>query len=168
MKRWDPARFATLADTLAARGITPLWSAGPGEEPVVRAVDPDGRYASVAGALDLAQLWHLVAGARLLVAPDTGVAHLGRIVGTPTATLFGPRSAVLCGAGDFWRDSPYRAVTVDPFPCRDQTRLFGRDIAWVRRCGRSPLECPHPRCMDALDDAQAWPALVALVPELVR
>ena len=57
------------------------------------------------GALDLAQLWHLLAGAELLVAPDTGVAHLGRIVGAPTVTLFGPGSALLCGAGDFWRDA---------------------------------------------------------------
>jgi hypothetical protein len=45
---------------------------------------------------------------------------------------------------------PWRAVTVDPFPCRDQTVLFRREIAWVRRCGRSIAECPHPRCMDAI------------------
>jgi hypothetical protein len=65
-------------------------------------------------------------------------------------TLFGPGSAVICGAGDFWRASPYRAVTVDPFPCRDQRVLFKREIAWVRRCGRGTAECPAPRCMHAI------------------
>jgi len=29
--------------------------------------------------------------------------------------------------------------------------LFKRDIAWVRRCGRSTAECPAPRCMQAID-----------------
>jgi len=28
-------------------------------------------------------------------------------------TRFGPASAVLFGAGDFWRESPFRAVTID-------------------------------------------------------
>ena len=149
LKLWAPERVAEVARWLAARGIAPVWSGGPGEEDLVRAVDPASRYTSFAGKLDVAQMWHLVAGARLLVAPDTGIAHLGRIVGTPTVALFGPGSAVICGAGDFWRDSPYRAVSADPFPCRDQTILFRRDIAWVRRCGRSTAECAHARCMDA-------------------
>ena len=107
-----------------------------------------------AGRLDLAQLWQLLAGARVLVAPDTGVAHLGRIVGAPTVALFGPGSALLCGAGDFWRDAPYRAVTVDPFdvprparavqarhrvgaPLRAQRRRMPGSIAACRR-SRSP------------------------------
>ena len=100
--------------------------------------------------LDLAQMWRLIVGAKALVAPDTGIAHLGRVVGTPTVALFGPGSATICGAGDFWRDARYRAVSVEPFPCRDQRILFRRDIAWVRRCGRSTAECAHPRCMDAI------------------
>ena len=98
--------------------------------------DPHRRFASFAGSLDLAQLWRLLAHARLLVAPDTGVAHLARVVGVPTVALFGPGSAVITGAGEFWRNAPYRAVTVDPFPCRDQSILFRREIEWVRRCAR--------------------------------
>ena len=120
------------------------------ETALVQAADPGTRFRSLAGQLDLAQLWHLLAGARVLVAPDTGVAHLGRIVGVPTVALFGPGSALLCGAGDFWRDAAYRAVTVDPFPCRDQRVLFKREIAWVRRCGRSVAQCPRHLCMPAI------------------
>jgi ADP-heptose:LPS heptosyltransferase len=150
LKQWASERWRTLAKELDRRGIAPVWSAGANEAALVQAVDPGNRFRSLAGQLDLAQLWHLLAGARVLVAPDTGVAHLGRIVGVPTVALFGPGSAVLCGAGDFWRDAPYRAVTVDPFPCRDQRVLFKREIAWVRRCGRSVAECPRHLCMPAI------------------
>jgi ADP-heptose:LPS heptosyltransferase len=151
LKQWLPERWRALARRLAARGIAPVWSGGAGEDDAVRACDPGGEFASLAGRLDLAQLWQLLAHARVLVAPDTGVAHLGRMVGVPTVALFGPGSAAICGAGEFWRDMPYRAVTVDPFPCRDQTVLFKRDIAWVRRCGRSVAQCPVPRCMHAVE-----------------
>jgi ADP-heptose:LPS heptosyltransferase len=151
LKRWDPLRWRALAAALVARGVEPVWSAGMDEQAIVEACDPDARHASFAGRLDLAQLLHLLAHARLLVAPDTGVAHLGRVAGVPTVALFGPGSAVVCGAGDFWRDMPYRAVTVDPFPCRDQTILFKRDIEWVRRCGRSVAQCPAHRCMSAIE-----------------
>jgi ADP-heptose:LPS heptosyltransferase len=150
LKRWVPERWAELADRLAARGTAPLWSAGPGEEAIVQACDPDQRHSSVAGILNLRQLWHLISGASLLVSPDTGIAHLGRVVGTPTVAIFGPGSATITGAGEFWRNAPYRAVTIEPFPCRDQNVLFKREIAWVRRCARTLSECPHARCMDAV------------------
>jgi ADP-heptose:LPS heptosyltransferase len=110
----------------------------------------------------LPQIWHLLAGASILVSPDTGIAHLGRVVGTPTVVLFGPGSATITGGGAFWRDMPCRAVTVDPFPCRDQRVLFKREIAWVRRCGRSLAECPHPRCMDAISVDAVAPAIASL------
>jgi ADP-heptose:LPS heptosyltransferase len=164
LKQWLPDRWLALAQWLAARSVTPVWSGGSGEDTAVRACDPRGQFASFAGRLDLAQLWHLLADARVLVAPDTGVAHLGRVVGVPTVALFGPGSALLCGAGDFWRDMPYRAVTVDPFPCRDQTVLFKRDIAWVRRCGRSLAQCPAHRCMPAI----GLEAVIAAVEDMME
>jgi hypothetical protein len=61
---------------------------------------------------------------------------------------------------------PGRAVTVEPFACRDQTIQFFRDVAWARRCerlyGDGPLRCAHARCMDAIDLA----AVEAAVDEL--
>lgn len=163
LKQWPAPRWTALATRLAARGVAPVWSAGRGEEALVRACDPQGLYPSYAGRLDLAQLFHLLAGAALLIAPDTGVAHLGRITGTPTVALFGPGSALICGAGRFWRDAPYRAVTVDPFPCRDQTVLFKRNIDWVRRCGRSVSQCPAHRCMPAITGEAVDAAIAELL-----
>ncbi len=151
LKQWTPEKWRGLAEFLSGRGFRLVWSGGPGEQSVVDKIDPDQRYLSFAGRLDLAQLWQLFARASLLVCPDTGAAHLGRIVGIPTVTLFGPGSPVLCGAGEFWRNSPYRAVTIEDFPCRDQRVFFRRTIAWVRRCGRSERTCVAPgACMDAI------------------
>ena len=166
LKQWAPERWAELADRLAARGISPLWSAGRGEESIVQACDAQKRHSSVAGMLSLPQLWHLLAGASVLVSPDTGIAHLGRIVGTPTVAIFGPGSATITGAGEFWRNAPYRAVTLDPFPCRDQRVLFKREISWVRRCARTLAECQHAKCMDAVrvDDVAAAIAALGVGP----
>jgi ADP-heptose:LPS heptosyltransferase len=165
LKQWGLDRWRDVARHLDARGIAPVWSAGSAEGALVAAIDPRQRFASYAGRLDLSQVWHLLAGACALVAPDTGIAHLGRIVGVPTVTLFGPGSAVLCGAGEFWRDARYRAVTVEPFPCRDQRVLFKREIDWVRRCGRSVDECPQHLCMPAISVAAVTQALDDLLKE---
>lgn len=166
LKRWPEERWRSLAEHLEGRGLAVVWTGAAEDQPVVGRVDPERRRASYAGRLDLAQLWALLAGARVLASPDTGVAHLGRIVGVPTVTLFGPGSHVVAGAGRFWRDSPWRAVVVDPFACRDQRTLFKRRVEWVRRCGRSTRECPEPRCMQAITLGAVTAAIGELVPEL--
>jgi len=165
LKRWPAARWMALADELAKRGYSIAWSAGRGEEAIVRECDPDGRFMSYAGRLDLAQMWHLVANAGLLVAPDTGIAHLGRVTFAPTVTLFGPGSAALCAPGEFWGAAPWRAVGLDPFPCRDQRMLFGRRVEWVRRCARTVEQCPEPRCMHAIGVDAVLGAIVELESE---
>ena len=151
LKHWAPDRWRAIAGRLAARGLEPVWSAGRGEDALVRACDPAAERRSYAGELDLPQMRALLDRAALLVSPDTGIAHLARVAGTPSVTLYGPGSATITGPGRFYAAMPWKGVTVDPFPCRDQRVLFRREIAWVRRCGRSTAECPHPRCMDAID-----------------
>lgn len=149
LKHWPTDQWRRLARWLVDQGIQPVWSAGPGEGAMLADLVEDGQ-SSYPGNLRLEQLWHLVANARLLVCPDTGVSHLGKLTGTPTVTLFGPGAADVHGAGEYWRNMPYRAVTVTPFPCRNQHVLFGRQIGWVQRCGRSTQECGEPRCMQAI------------------
>ena len=154
------------------------WSAGPGEESLVDAIarklpDRPGTIGNVslAGKLDLAQMWKLVAGARILIALDSGIAHLAKHTLTPTVCLFGPGSALLFGAGRFWREAPFRSVTIDNFVCRDQTTLFRRDIGWVRRCQRTPgpvlnsQECPAPACMQAIEAVAVVAAADALLAD---
>jgi ADP-heptose:LPS heptosyltransferase len=150
LRHWPAPRWLALADQLAARGVTPVWSGGQAEIELIEQIDGLRRYRSYAGKLDLAQLWHLLGRARLLVVPDTGIAHLGRLTATPTVCLFGPGSNVLFGASRFWRDQPGAAVIIEDFPCRDQNTLFKREINWVKRCQRGLDRCPAPACMHAL------------------
>lgn len=150
LKHWPASRWRDLAKELSFRGYQVVWSAGREEESIVLDVDPQGFFPSYAGKLDLAQLWQLVAGARLLVTLDTGISHLAKLTGTRTICLYGPGSAQLVGRGSFWRDAPFLDVTVPDFSCRDQHLLFKREIPWVLRCGRNLNECSHPRCMDAI------------------
>jgi ADP-heptose:LPS heptosyltransferase len=168
LKRWPPERWQALAESLAARGLTVAWSAGRGEEALVAACDPASCHESFAGRLDLAQLWHLFAGASVVVAPDTGAAHVARAAWAPTVVLFGPGSSTLIGPGRFWKETPWRGVCVDPFPCRDQQVLFGRRVEWVRRCGRSTRECAEPRCMQAVGIQEALAAVNQVMREGTR
>jgi ADP-heptose:LPS heptosyltransferase len=143
-----------------------VWSAGPGESPMIDAIDAGSARTRIDGTLTLPVLRSVLQQARLLVCPDTGIAHLGRIAGVPTVTLFGPGSAVICGPGEFFADMPGASVTVDPFPCRDQTIQFFRDVPWARRCerlfGTGPGRCARAKCMEAIEVA----AVIAAVDRL--
>ena len=158
-KLWPAAHWRALAEALDSAGVRVVWSAGPRELDLVHAVDPDGRFVSMAGKLDLAGLWHLLAGAAVLVSPDTGVAHLARLTGTPAVVLFGPGSPIISGPGRFWHDSPFAVVWVEDIACRDQNLLFERPLPWVRHCWRSVAECGNPRCIQQIDENQVMQAI---------
>lgn len=143
LKLWPAERWQALLAFLQSRGLSPVWSAGPGETAYIDRIDPEGRFPRYCGSLDLAGVWRLLAGARLMVCPDTGVAHLGKVVGVPSVVLFGPGSPEIYGRGAYWRDAPYVAVAAEDFPCRNQPLLFRREVSWVRRCGRSQAACMH-------------------------
>jgi ADP-heptose:LPS heptosyltransferase len=155
VKRWPDARWLELAQFVESLGYTPVWSGGPGEVGLIRAIDPNPRHPNLAGKLGLGELWHLFAGAKAVVCPDTGVAHLGRLIGVPTVALFGPGNASIHGAGRYWRDAPFAAVTIADMPCRDQPYIFRRRVEWVRRCDRDSASCvawrgDHADCMGRL------------------
>jgi ADP-heptose:LPS heptosyltransferase len=165
LKRWPASRWQRLGRRIAEAGYAVALSAGAGEAMLLDQVDRNGRWMRYAGTLSVPELWHLIAGAELVVCPDTGVAHLARLTGAPTVALFGPGSALLSGPGEFWRKSPFTAVTIPDFACRDQTITMKRDVAWIRRCerfpGSAPGQCPEARCMLALTDEMVWDAVRA-------
>ena len=168
LKLWEPEKWRAIVAWLGDAGISTVWSGGRSETHLIDSVDPQRRFPSYAGKLDLAQMWRLLADAKLLVCPDTGIAHLGRLVNVPTVALFGPGSATCFGPGEFWRESPYRAVTVAPFECRNQSALFKRPIVWLSTCERSPAQCPAPRCMQAIDVDMVKVAIRQLLGDQLR
>jgi len=168
VKQWLPERWRTIALSLEAQGLTPVWSGGAAERALVRQIDPEQRFRNFAGELDLGQLWHLLANARALACPDTGVAHLGRMIGVPTLALFGPGSVLVHGAGEFWADVPYMTETLDAIPCRNQQRIFSSAVSWARRCDRNMEECINKTpsgaaCMAGIDEARVRARLEILL-----
>ncbi len=141
LKYWPAAHWQAVAMALARRGLQVVLSAGTGQEGLAHAVDPDGRFQNVAGQLDLRDMWHLLAAARLLISLDTGIAHLARVTATPSIVLFGPGQAALYGPVAFYAATPYRAVTRPDMPCRNETVLFESSRPWIATCVRRPRDC---------------------------
>jgi hypothetical protein len=99
-RRWPPARFVAVAMMLRAQGhrvvITGGWHETELANSVARAADiPAGDV--LAGRTDLAELAAVVAGARLVISNDTGIAHLATGCGTPSVVIFGPMAPSLWG-----------------------------------------------------------------------
>ncbi|QAY71166.1 glycosyltransferase family 9 protein [Xylanimonas protaetiae] len=94
-RRWPERRWARIAAALVAHGMQVALTGVAGERGLCERVadatgGPAGAVTVLAGGLDVPGLARRVAGARLLVCGDTGVAHVATAVGTPSVLLFGP------------------------------------------------------------------------------
>jgi ADP-heptose:LPS heptosyltransferase len=127
VKHWAEPKWAELAALLQRERILPVWSAGPKGRELIRRIDPAGRFPAPGPTLDLAQLWNLIAGAALLVCPDTGTSHMGKLAGTPTVTLYAPGAAALFGRGEFWQEAPFLEV-IDSTLAPRVPSLFKRPV----------------------------------------
>ena len=89
-KQWPAERYGQVARRLAEDGLKSLINFGPGEEPLVRAVElaSDGTAQSVTGSLT--ELIALTRRARLFIGGDTGPTHLAAALGIPVVAIFGP------------------------------------------------------------------------------
>lgn len=99
-RRWPVARHAAVARALTAAGHDVVLTGSAGERDLAAAVAaaaglPPSRV--LAGTTDIAALAALVAGARLLISGDTGIAHLATAYATPSVVLFGPMPPGLWG-----------------------------------------------------------------------
>jgi heptosyltransferase-2 len=84
VKAWDG--FTRLSDDLRGRGITVVAMPGPGERDAVDTALPG---AVALPESDVGTFAALLAGARLVVANDSGPGHLAAAVGAPLVSVFG-------------------------------------------------------------------------------
>lgn len=147
-KRWPPERFAAAARMLLARfGGTAVVLAGSGERVLASEVAAAIGDAAVnlAGRTTLPELGGVIAELDLLLTNDSGPAHIGYALGTPTVTVFGGTDPAE------WQPTwpgRYRSV-VAPVPCRP--------------CNQPTCSVGY-RCLDAVSVT----AVVDAATEIVR
>lgn len=111
-KRWEPGRFAAVAQTLIKRGLTIVVTAGPGEEIIASEVARQIDESVILLSLTIPQLAELIRGAKLYIGNDSGPMHLAAAVGTPIVAAW--------GSSDSRRWRPWgvdHRVIQNPFEC---------------------------------------------------
>jgi predicted lipopolysaccharide heptosyltransferase III len=89
-KTWAAENFARVVEHLAARGLSAVAVAGPGEESVLRRVSENSRAPLVAfNDLSLPEVTALAARSILFVGNDSGIAHIASAVSVPSVVVFG-------------------------------------------------------------------------------
>lgn len=112
-KIWQPERFGTLADRIAAtHEVTFLAIGSRMDRPLVMR---SRRSASVpihdlSGRLNLSMLGALLQNARLLISNDSGPVHIASAVGTPVISIFGRKQPGLSPTR--WRPLGEKAAVV--------------------------------------------------------
>jgi ADP-heptose:LPS heptosyltransferase len=90
-RTWAPHRWARLVAQLGTNGVRTLVTGGHGERALTASVASAHPMAEDWGAaLDLGDLLDLLAAADVVVAGNTGPAHLAAAVGTPVVSIFPP------------------------------------------------------------------------------
>jgi ADP-heptose:LPS heptosyltransferase len=98
-KAWAPEGFAKVGEHLASHaGMVPIYACGPGEAPVLDAVQKAARAPlwRLEG-MSLAQYAAALEGARLFVGNDSGPAHMAAALGRPLVVIFGSSSSPIWG-----------------------------------------------------------------------
>ncbi len=144
-RRWPVERFAEVARTLAGGHGWRIVAAGAGEdaaraEAVVAGLGPCGL--SLAGDLDLGELAALIAAAPLLIANNSGPAHLAAAVGTPVVDV-------------------YAMTNLQHAPWQVPSRIVAHDVP-CRDCRKSVCPAGHHACLREIDAQEVVEAALEL------
>jgi len=155
-RNWRAERYAAVVDHAAARGLATVLTGGPTalERDYAQAIAAAARapVVDLIGRTDLKQLLALLDGARAVVCPDSGPAHMADAVGTPVIGLYATSNPD--------RTGPYRSRQwcVDRYP--DALRRFaGRAVDQVPWGAR----VRHADAMDLIGVADVTAKLDALL-----
>jgi heptosyltransferase I len=103
-KQWPAERYGQVARRLAEDGVNSLINFGPGEEPLVQAVESASEGAAQRITCSLTELIALTRRARLFIGGDTGPMHLAAALGIPVVAIFGPTDPA--------RNGPFRTRSI--------------------------------------------------------
>ena len=123
-KRWPGEAFGQMAAELANRGYDVAVTGSEGEKELTRIVSEAAPGSlNLGGETDLSTLVALVARTSVMVANDTGPAHLAYALRTPSVTLFGPSTdAARWGPLDGERHAVLRGDPISSIPVGEVLR----------------------------------------------
>ncbi len=135
-KRWSPPSFAAVAAGLRDNdGLEPVIAGDASDHQAVEAVRAliPGGATPLAGRTGLMELAALLKVARVVIANDSGPAHLAAAVGAPVVALFGPTHEAFGFA-----------------PRGERVRVISRALACRPCTVHGGLRCPRTRraCLD--------------------
>ena len=118
-KEWAPEGFARIGEYLERKsGVTPIYSCGPGEAPVLDAVEKaSGAPLRRLEGVSLAQFAAALVGARLFVGNDSGPAHMAAALARPEVVIFGSSSSPIWGPWPRQGSNRGARVVQNPFDC---------------------------------------------------
>jgi lipopolysaccharide heptosyltransferase II len=145
-RRYPAARFGSAADAIAARShCLPIFTGDASEQPLI---DEARRCMSqpsitLAGRVGVPELAALIADARLLLANNTGPAHVAAAVGTPVTVL-------------------YALTNPQHTPWRVAARVLNHDVP-CRDCLKSVCPHGHHDCLMKVESDDVVHAAIALL-----
>ncbi len=118
-KEWAAEGFARIGEHLErGAGITPVYSCGPGESPVLDAVEKaSGRNVKRLQEVSLGQFAAALSGAKLFVGNDSGPAHMAAAPARPLVVIFGSSSSSIWGPWPRPDVNAAARVVQNPFAC---------------------------------------------------
>jgi ADP-heptose:LPS heptosyltransferase len=141
VQHWPESRFRVLAGKLDARGLRPVWV---GDEADAARLGPGLIGVPMFSGLGFDQLADLMAGASVVIANDSGLAHLAGYVGAPLVVVSSARAAV--GA---WKP-PGERVTV-------LRKNMNCEACHLR-------ECTDTKCLDLIGVDEVMTAVEKYLP----
>lgn len=115
--------------------------------------------AEVLPRMKLAEIAGVLAGAKAIVAVDTGLGHLAAALDVPTVSLYGPTNSTLTGA--VGRSQVHLSVNFPCAPC------LGKECTYRGNSSFSPPPSPlsplTPPCFLTIPPSVVWGALETLL-----
>lgn len=89
-RRWEPEKFARVADSLAEKGYTAVLTGTLAEKEITARVSGNmqAKAVDLSGKTSLGALAALIRDAALLISNDTGVSHIAAAMQTPSVIIF--------------------------------------------------------------------------------
>ena len=149
-KCWPEEYWVGLAKLAEAQGLTIKMSGGNAEE-LARAQRIAAACAAVEvlPRLTLLQMANLLANAKVVVAVDTGFAHLAAALNKPTVSLYGPTNPLLTGT----LGEHQRSLAAE-FPCAP---CLGRVCTYQEKLAVTPA------CFTKLPPERVWREVLQLL-----